>query len=364
MWDGVVGQDAALAVLERAVERPSHAYLLIGPRGSGVDDVAREFAARLVADATRSTDPDEHDRVVALARRSMHVDVVEFEPEGTFFLAEQSKEVIEESLRAPVEGDRKVIVLHDVDRMNEASGNKLLKTIEEPPARTVFVLTASRAESVLVTIRSRCQRVDFAALDAAAIEQTLIALGADPTNAAQASALSGGHLARARSLAFELRAVRRTFAEVPTRLDGTGAVAWAIAADIEAAIAHATEATEARQAAAVVDHDAELERRGYEGRVAQARRRRLAERHKRELTRLRRDMLLEGVTAIESVYRDMLAAPAPALNDDVSRPDLDAVAVGRALEACRVARRALLVNEKGSLHLLHLLLRLPVHSRR
>ena len=357
-WEGIVGQDRAVALLERCLQRPGHAYLLVGPAGSGIDEAAREFAARLVVD-----DVSVDERTVGLARRSLHVDIVEFEPEGTFFLAGQADDVILEATRAPREGVRKVLILHDVDRMNETSANRMLKTIEEPPDRFVFVLTTTNPDEVILTIRSRCQRVDFAGLADAAIAKHLVASDVEVSAADLAAGLAGGHLRRARGLAGTLAPVRRAFAEVPLRVDGTGAVAWAIVADLEAAIGAATSATEKRQTDEATAHDEELDRRGYEGRVAQARRRRLAERHKRELTRLRRDLLLEGMTAIESMYRDAMVDTAQVRNVDLEHLELDDHTCAAALVACRAGRDAIVVNEKGNLHLLNLLLTLPSRHR-
>lgn len=357
-WEGIVGQDRAVAMLERCLQRPGHAYLLVGPPGSGIDEAAREFAARLVVG-----DDPVSERTLDLARRSLHVDIVEFEPEGTFFLAAQADDVILEATRSPREGARKVLILHDVDRMNETSANRMLKTIEEPPDRFVFLLTTTNPDEVIVTIRSRCQRVDFAGLTDAAIAQYLVSSGAEVVAADLASGLAGGHLRRARALVDTLAPVRRAFAEVPLRVDGTGAVAWAIVADLEAAIGAFVNATEQRQADEAAAHDEELERRGYDGRVAQARRRRFAERHKRELTRLRRDLLLEGVTAIESMYRDSMVDTEQVRNVDLEQLQLDDHSCAAALAACRHGRDAIVVNEKGNLHLLNLLLSLPSRHR-
>src|SRR3954447_20169632 len=317
MWEGVIGQERAVAQLERAVARTGHAYLLAGPSGSGLDEAARELAARLVAD---SIAPDE--RTVGLVRRGLHVDVCEFEPEGTFFLVDQADDVISEAVRAPVEGARKVLLLHDVDRMNEASGNRLLKTIEEPPDRTVFILTTERPDEVLDTIRSRCQRVDLSPLADAHVVEALTAADVEADLAALAASLAGGHLTRARALAGPWASLRREFAGVPARIDGTGACAAAIADDLEASIDRVTAAAEVAQKLQATELDEELERRGYDGRAAQTQRRRLAARHKRESARLRRDLLLEGFTAIESVYRDALCAPSSPRNLDLAVPDV------------------------------------------
>lgn len=356
MWDGIVGQERALAVLDAASSRPGHAYLLVGAPGSGMLEAARAFAARLAVDA----EPD--GRVVDLVRRSVFADVIEFEPEGTFFLVEQSKSVLQEAARAPVESARKVLVLHDVDRMNESSSSALLKTIEEPPPRVVFVLTSSRPDEVLETVRSRCQRIDFDTLADVAVRDALVGDGFDEGAATRAARLAGGHLARARALAGPWAQVHEVLANAPTRVDGHAATAMAIVSDLEDALDDVTKATEARQAGELKALDAEMERLGYEARIAQGRKRRLAERHKRELTRLRRDVLLEGVTAVESVYRDALDGAQPI---GAGRPPTVApMAATNALAACRRAREALLANEKGALHVLRLLLALPLPSGR
>ena len=88
-------------------------------------------------------------------------------------------------------------------------------------------------------------------------------------------------------------------------------------------------------------------------------RRRIDDRHKRETRRTRIDLLLEGVTAIESVYRDALAAPAPPLNEDRPVLCVNARAAAAALDACREAREAFVINEKGLVRLVALLLALP-----
>ncbi|HEY1740267.1 MAG TPA: hypothetical protein VGI86_16255, partial [Acidimicrobiia bacterium] len=238
-----------------------------------------------------------------------------------------------------------------------------LKTIEEPSDRTVFVLTTERPDEVLDTIRSRCQRVDLSPLSDAQVASALTAAEVEDELAALAASLAGGHLTRARALAGPWAALRREFAGVPARIDGTGAVAVAIVEDLEAALDRVSGAAEAAHKAEAAALDEELERRGYDGRAALTQRRRLAARHKRESARLRRDLLLEGITAIESVYRDALCTPAPARNLDLAALDVPADRCVRAFEACRVARDSMIVNEKGTLHVLRLLLALPPARR-
>src|SRR5262245_5679709 len=164
-WSRVVGQERAVEQLRRATERPLHAYLLVGPRGSGTDEAARAFAAAVVA-------PDD-ERALDLITRGRHPDVVEIDPADNQIRVEHAQEVIDAAYSSPIEGDRKAIIVFEAERLNEAAANKLLKTLEEPPPRTLIVLVTAVADRLLATVRSRCQRVDFAHLPSTLIEQVL-----------------------------------------------------------------------------------------------------------------------------------------------------------------------------------------------
>jgi DNA polymerase-3 subunit delta' len=351
----VVGQERALDALARAAERPGHAYLLVGPRGSGVEDAARLFAAQLIgAD-------DERGR--ALVARGVHPDVVEFEPAGASYRVKDDvrERVLPEAARAPIEGERKVLILFEAERLRgnqNESANAMLKTLEEPPDRTVVVLVTAVPDDLLPTIRSRCQRIDFDPLADDAVAAALVAEGCSEGDAALLAALAGGQIARARAFAGPLAVLREAFAAAPRRVDGYGATALTIAQELDGAVSAAAAAVDERQAEELAAFDAEMERLGYEKRDAQRLRRRIEERHKREQRRTRIDLLLEGVTAIETVYRDVLAAPAPALNAG-TRLSVSPRAAAEALDACRTAREAFPINEKGIMRLVALLLSCP-----
>ena len=358
MFADVVGQEHAIEILTRAAARPVHAYLLTGPRGSGVEQAARAFASLLV-------EADDEERARRLIARGVHPDVVEFEPSGASYLVKDDVRdaILPEAARAPVEGNRKVLILFEAERLrgnkNEAA-NAMLKTLEEPPARTVLVLVTSVPDDLLETIRSRCQRIDFESLSDASVEAALLAEGASPSDAACATALAGGQLARARALLGPLRDLRSAFASAPARVDGHGATALALAEELDASVEAAASTVADRQREELATFDEEMERLGYTDREVQRLRRRITERHKRETRRTRIDLLLEGVTAIESVYRDVLAAPADALNQDRPVMRVSARAAAAALGDCRTSREAFLVNEKGVVRLTHLLLSLPI----
>ncbi|HEX5097578.1 MAG TPA: DNA polymerase III subunit [Acidimicrobiia bacterium] len=357
MWEDVVGQERAVATLERAAARPSHAYLLVGPRGSGVETAAREFAALMIG-----AGGDE--RALTLVRRGMHPDVVEFEPGAASYSVKDDvrARILPEAMRAPIEADRKVLLILEAEKLrgnqNEAA-NAMLKTLEEPPPRTVIILVTSIPEDLLPTIRSRCQQIDFEPTTDDVVAAALAREGVDSGRAQLAASLSGGQLARARAFAGPLASFRATFARAPARIDGTGAKAIAIAEELDAAVEAAAEQVAQLHREELEAFDAEMERHGYSDRDAQRMRRRIDDRHKREVRRTRIDLLLEGVTVLESVYRDALAAPAPALNADQPPLAVSPRGAAEALDACREAREAILINEKGIMRLTALVMALP-----
>ena len=361
-WDRIVGQDAAVALLQAAAARPVHAYLLVGPRGSGVEEAARCFAATLV---TSGTDADVSERVWDLVLRGEHPDVVEIDPATTQIVKDDADRFVRESYASPIEGERKVVMLLGADRLNDVAANRLLKTIEEPPARTHVVLVAERAERLLPTIRSRCQRVDFAYLAESdvrdAVARAIPGDGVDPARAELVARLAGGRVDRARALGGRLGPVRDAFLHAAESLDGTGSAVERATQRISDAVTEALTELEGAQAEEVAALDRELAAAGYPSRVAQARRRVLVERHKREVRRARTDAWIEGITAIETLYRDVLAGPdAPRLNLDRSPPAVLPSAAADALDACRRARAGLIeYNANETLMIQRLLLHLP-----
>jgi DNA polymerase III subunit delta' len=353
MWERVVGQERAVGLLQRAAERPVHAYLLVGPRGSGLEEAARCFAAAVVA-------PDDDQRVQDLVVRGMHPDVVEFEPEGNQILVAQAEAIIREAHRTPIEADRKVVAVFEADRLNEQASNKLLKTIEEPPARSTIVLVTSSPDELLETVRSRCQRIDLATFPEAALCDALVGEGADRQAGELAARLAGGRLDRGRAMLGVLGDVRRAFVTVAAQLDGTGGAAMRGVDRVTGALQEAVSSLDAQHAVEYEELTAELERAGYPDRSRTALLKRQAERHRRQHRRARTDLLLEGITALESVYRDVLAGPdAPRLNTDQPVLELTPHSCVQAIEACRQARAAFEFNPNESLLLERLLLRLP-----
>jgi DNA polymerase III subunit delta' len=353
VWDGVIGQEQAVDRLRRAVERPSHAYLLAGPRGSGVLEAARCFAAALVC-------PDGGCGACNACRRARsarHPDVIEVEPAGTFVVVDQVEEMMREAFTSPFEAERKVIVVTEADRMNEPAANKLLKTLEEPPARTHFLLLSEAPDELLPTVRSRCQRIDFAALSDADVAAALVAAGAAPEAAGAAARLASGRLDRARALValpgadptsrLDLAALRAAALAVAGSLDGSGGAAAVGAEGIQAVLADALSGLERDQKAEAKALEAELTEAGYPDRLTRRLRRDLEQRQQRAVRRARTDAVAEVVTALEWFYRDALVGGAGA-----AVAALDACAAARGVIVARTA-----INE--ALLLEHLLVHLP-----
>jgi DNA polymerase III subunit delta' len=353
IWDRVVGQERAVMSLQRAAERPSHAYLLVGPRGSGAEEAARCFAAALVA-------ADGDDRSVDLVLRGMHPDVIEIDPPANQIRIEDAQAIVDEVYRSPVEGARKVLLVFDAERLNDVAANRLLKTLEEPPPSACIVLVTAGADQLFATIRSRCQRIDFGSLDASTIARALEPTGASADRIALLARLAGGRLDRARALAGRVGIVRDAFVTAAASLDCLGGAVAEQCDRVEDAMEQALADLEAAQAAEVAELAAELERGGYDPRAASARRKRMEERQRREHRRARFVLIVEGITALESVYRDVLAGPnASPLNADRPRVDVDPRAAAHAIDACRDARQAFEFNPNEGLLLERLLFHLP-----
>ena len=342
VWDGVVGQPRAVDQLTRAAAAPVHAYLFAGPPGSTKHEAARAFAALLL---TGHDDPEARDARLALAGE--HPDVREVERSGARISKEQVSDIIRNASMAPIEGARKVMLLHEFHLLEAEGAARLLKTIEEPPPSAVFIVLADQVPPELVTIASRCVRIDFASIPEAVVRDTLLAEGAPADAAAQAAAAAEGNLTRARVLVTDpgLLARRHAFAAIPRRLDGTGATVIAMCNELTGLIEAAAKPLEARQAKEAEALEARVAAAGERG----SGRKQLEERHKREQRRHRTDELRSGLSVIAGVYRDAL------VQGSLARPEAAVHAVHRIHQALQALDR----NPNEGLLLQALLLELP-----
>lgn len=301
VWDEVVGQSTAITQLHRALDSPVHAYLFVGPHGSTTEQAARAFAASMIAGTDDPTDRD-----VRLVMAGDHPDCREVERVGAGIDKEQAEWIIEQSWLSPAEGDLTVMILHDFHLVNDVAAGKLLKTIEEPPASTRFVICAETVPAGLITIASRCVRVDFRSIPDQLIAERLVAEGIDAERARLAATGSLGDLDRARVLATDpqLAERRETFAGAIHVLDGSGHAAMTFVTRIEALLETATGPMVERQATEAAEMQARVERFGARG----SGKKRLEDRHKRELRRFTTDELRAGLTVMAGTYRDALVA--------------------------------------------------------
>ncbi len=323
VWDAVVGQEAAVDRLRAAAESPVHAYLLVGPAGSTKREAARAFASRLLT----GTD-DDASRDAGLVMRGEHPDVHEVTRTGPSISFDQAREIVRQAALAPAEGERKIMLLDEFHLLRPEGAALLLKTIEEPPASTIFLILADFVPHELITISSRCARIDFGVVPDAAIVDRLTAEGVAPDAAALAARAAAGNIDRARVLANDpaLAARRELFAGVVHRIDGTGSTALAIVDELLAAIEAAAAPLAERHADEVAVLDERIAQYGERGSGKKA----LDERHKRELRRHRTDELLAGLTVVAGEYRDALVEGHTARRDEVA----DAVRrIHRAMES-------------------------------
>ncbi len=313
IWDDVVGQSDAIGRLcSAAATGPVHAYLFVGPAGSTKLQAARAFAALLL---TGGDDADTRDAQLVL--RGEHPDVREIRRTGAAISKDQADEIVRESSLTPSEGSSKVMILEEFHLLAAAGAARLLKTIEEPPDSTTFLILADFVPTDLVTISSRCVRIDFRSIGPDLIAARLVAEGIDPVAAMAAARAAHGDLDRARVLATDpaLSERRRAFAGAPHQLDGSGNVAMRLAGELLASIDAAAEPLAARQTIEAAELDARIKSQGERG----SGKKQLDERHKRELRRHRTDELRAGLAAMAGTYRDTAVS--------VGTTDVDACAV-------------------------------------
>lgn len=357
-WDTVVGQERAVEVLRAALERPVHAYLFVGAEGVGTFDAALAFAGELLGAGLAG---EELERTRKLASTGAHPSIHLVRRVGAAITRDQMREIVRRAEMAPPEGRLQVIILTEFQLVNDAAP-MLLKTLEEPPASTVFIVLADEQTPEMATISSRCFRVEFSSLSPEVIIETLVAEGVEPQAAEASAHAAGGDLARARLMATDpnIGARRRMWETVPSRLDGTGSTASELVAELLADMDGALEVVDDTHALEYATAQSTVEQ--YGGSTAALKE--LADRHKRERRRLRQEMLTSGVAALAAAYR-VNALSAPNSGNSVSPRAVGTAGAHAQMSAAGTAiewwSKSQANNPREDLSLLRLLLNLP-HS--
>ena len=306
-WDDLTGQDDAVAVLRAAAagEGLTHSWLITGPPGSGRSNIAYAFAAALIA-----RPGDEADTYSQVAART-HPDLGVLSTEGVTILRQAVKDVVAASQFSPSVGRYRVMVIEDADRMAELSSNVLLKALEEPPPRTIWILCAPSDADLLPTIRSRVRTVR---LRVPAVEEVaeLIARrdGVSLPDAQRAAREAQSHIGMAHRLATnaEARTRRARTLELALGIRSVSGAVLAAAELLDVATADARAITEERDAQ---ERESALRSLGVEpgGTVPPALRgqlKALEEEQKRRATRSLRDGIDRILVDLLSLYRDIL----------------------------------------------------------
>lgn len=336
VWDDLVGQQSVIERLQRALSGHgmTHAWLFTGPPGSGRSNVAKAFAAALQCEAGTGCGECEQCR---LAITGSHPDVTWVKSETRMLYVDDMRDLVVSAAKFPALGRWQIVVIEDADRLgtpeNPRTGNALLKAIEEPTPRTVWLLCAPTRADVLPTISSRSREVTLATPTVPEITGFLARGDVDLAMASFAARASQGHIGRARALATDerTRGRRRDVVSLPAKMTSIGACMAAatnihdIAKEETAAITEETENAEVEQLHAIFGS----ERKDLAGRAFKAAFAALERIQKQKAKRRIMDVIDRCLMDLVSVYRDAIAwsvqAPGHLVNEEI-RADVATIA--------------------------------------
>jgi len=201
-FSGISGHKRNIAVLDRILGsgRIAHAYLFSGPSGVGKELVAFHFIKALFCQTGTACGNCPSCKKLESGN---HADLHRVEPDGQFIKIDQIRALQKELGYRPYEAPRKACIIDAAERFNPSSGNALLKTLEEPPGHAIIVLLTSSPESVLPTIRSRCQQLVFSGVPENEITALLTSRGVDGETARISASLADGSVGKALALCNE-----------------------------------------------------------------------------------------------------------------------------------------------------------------
>lgn len=359
IWRDVVGQTQTIQTLQRAVSDAAamtHAWLFTGPPGSGRSTAARAFAGALLCPAGGCGEC----RECRTALDGTHADVDVLATEALSIGVAATRDLVQLAGRSPSVGRYRIILIEDADRLTEQSGNALLKALEEPTPRTVWLLCAPSLEDVLITVRSRSRHVRLRTPPVAEVSRLLQRRdGIDPGMATYAARAAQSHIGLAKRLATDegARIRRRDTITMAARIRGVSDAVGAAADLLQIAEQERDRTLETRGAAEKqrlletlgADPSARTQPPHVRAQVSA-----LEKEQKTRATRFTRDMIDRALVDLLSVYRDALVlhagSPVALVNED-ARPVVEEVARSfsgegllLAMEAIATARERIAAN--------------------
>jgi DNA polymerase-3 subunit delta' len=332
VYDNLIGQDHIISTLKSAVEasrlgaetqKMTHSWLFTGPPGSGRSTAAIAFAQALICkESGCGTCSD-----CLSAPSGAHPDVEIIRTEGLSIKVEEIRELLTRVAWAPSLGGWRVVVMEDADRLTESAANALLKAIEEPGSRTVWLLCAPTLHDVLPTIRSRCRHLQLRTPSAQSVANILISNDRIEPNLAQLAArVTQGHIGRDRYFATNesVQRNRKIIMQIPMQLNS-------LAAALQAAQTLVDLATKAAEAQSEIRDEEEIQQlqeaygKGATGRGmasgASKAVKELEKEQKAKATRLVRDSIDAALLDLATFYRDVLLVQS-GLPDSLINSDL------------------------------------------
>ncbi len=326
VFDNLVGQEHVVEIIKNAVaatdtQSMTHAWVFTGPPGSGRSSAAVAFAQALVC----SDNGCGTCNACKSAANGAHPDVEVIRTEGLSIKIDEVRELLARVAWAPSMGGWRVVVMEDADRLTESAANALLKAIEEPGNRTVWLLCAPTLHDVLPTIRSRCRHMQLVTPSTSAVAHVLQNRdGISPQMADFAARVSQGHIGRARYLANNesVRNTRTTIMKLPLTLNGISSAFVAAQTLVDLATDQANEAAEERNQTEIDDLSLAYGK-GATGRgMATGGSKAIKELEKEQKTRNTR-MVRDGLDAalldIATFYRDVMMVQSGAMDSLINK---------------------------------------------
>jgi DNA polymerase-3 subunit delta' len=336
VFDDLVGQEDAVAILQGAslaarngdaTQEMTHAWIFTGPPGSGRSSAAIAFAQSLICPQGGCATCNE----CRSAKTHAHPDVEIMTTEGLSIKIEEVRELLTRTSWAPSMGGWRIVVMEDADRLTESAANALLKAIEEPGTRTVWLLCAPTLHDILPTIRSRCRHIQLRTPTTSAVSAFLQRRDSiAPVMADFAARVSQGHIGRARYIATneEVRNHRTTIMSLPLQLSTIADAYKAAQTLVDMATAQAKAQAEARDEKEIASLQ-EAYGKGATGRgmatgAAKAVKE-LEKEQKSRTTRMVRDSIDGALLDIATFFRDVMMVQAGATDSLINTDMRDAI---------------------------------------